>query len=220
MTITVILGNLSYMLVACSFMVRDMLWLRGLSIMASCCGIFYSSTVAKTPLWTPIVWSCVFIGLNVYHISRLILENRGITFTDKEQELYQTCFSTLSPLEFKKLNDIAEWKQISENEKIIEQGQKMTSLYLIYSGITNVVVDGKKVAELRDGQFIGEMSFMTEGDATATVVSEHPTEYLTWNQEGLKGLMARNPSLLFSLQKSMGTQLSNAIKEGNNQSAA
>lgn len=220
MSLTLILGNLSYMLVACSFMVRDILWLRGLSIMASCCGIFYSSTVSETPLWTPIIWSCVFIGLNVYHISRLILENRGIEFNEKEQELYQTVFSSLSPLEFKKLNDIAEWKQVSEGETIVEQGQKMTDLFLIYNGTTDVVVDGNKVAQLRDGQYIGEMSFLTEGDATASVISHYPTEYLQWNQEGLKALMSRNPSLLFSLQSTMGKQLSKAVSEKNSKSAA
>lgn len=218
--LTIILGNLSYLLIACSFMVRDILWLRGLSIMASCCGIFYSSTVSDTPLWTPIIWSCVFISLNVYHISRLILENRGIEFNDKEQELYQTVFASLSPLEFKKLNDIAEWIQVPEGTKIVEQGQKMRDLYLIYSGVTDVLVDGKNVAQLKDGQYVGEMSFMTEGDATASVVSYYPTEYLKWDQEGLKALMSRNPSLLFSLQSTMGKQLSKAVSQKNSESAA
>lgn len=188
--------------------------------MASCCGIFYSSTVSDTPLWTPIIWSCVFISLNVYHISRLILENRGIEFNDKEQELYQTVFASLSPLEFKKLNDIAEWIQVPEGTKIVEQGQKMRDLYLIYSGVTDVVVDGKNVAQLKDGQYVGEMSFMTEGDATASVVSHYPTEYLKWDQEGLKALMSRNPSLLFSLQSTMGKQLSKAVSQKNSESAA
>jgi len=218
--LTIILGNLSYLLVACSFMVRDILLLRGLSIMASCCGIFYSSTVSDTPLWTPIIWSCVFISLNVYHISRLILENRGIEFNDKEQELYQTVFASLSPLEFKKLNDIAEWIQVPEGTKIVEKGQKMRDLYLIYSGVTDVVVDGKNVAQLKDGQYVGEMSFMTEGDATASVVSHYPTEYLKWDQKGLKALMSRNPSLLFSLQSTMGKQLSKAVSQKNSESAA
>ncbi len=220
MSLTVIIGNLSYLLVACSFMVRDILWLRGLSIMASCCGIFYSSTVSDTPLWTPIVWSCVFISLNIYHISRLILENRGIEFNDKEQELYQTVFASLSPLEFKKLNDIAEWKQVPEGSTLVEQGQKMTDLFLIYNGTTDVLVDGKQVAQLRDGQYIGEMSFLTEGNATASVVAHYPTEYLQWDQEGLKALMSRNPSLLFSLQSTMGKQLSNAVAQKNTESAA
>jgi hypothetical protein len=218
--ITIILGNLSYLLIACSFMVRDILWLRCLSIMASCCGIFYSSTVSDSPLWTPVIWSCIFISLNIYHISRLIMENRGIEFNDKEQELYQAVFSSLSPLEFKKLNDIAHWVQVREGTQIVEQGQKMSDLYLIYNGVTDVVVDGNNVAQLKDGQYVGEMSFMTEANATASVITRYQTEYLKWDQESLKSLMGRNPSLLFSLQSTMGKQLSKAVTDKNSKSAA
>ena len=148
------------------------------------------------------------------------MENRGIEFNDKEQELYQAVFSSLSPLEFKKLNDIAHWVKVGEGTQIVEQGQKMSNLYLIYNGVTDVVVDGKNVAQLKDGQYVGEMSFMTEGNATASVITRYQTEYLKWDQQSLKSLMGRNPSLLFSLQSTMGKQLSKAVTDKNSKSAA
>jgi CRP-like cAMP-binding protein len=213
-----IFGNLAFILIAGSFMVKDMLWLRSLSVTASFASLFYNFTVTATPLWTPIFWNFFFITLNVYHVSKILLESRGITFTPKETELYDLLFSSLSPLEFMKLNKICTWKKAKVGDVLIKEGEKVEALMLIYNGCCNIVVvdnDSKEshsVAELKDGQFIGEMSFLTEKDATATVIVHHPTEYLTWNQSELKSLMSRNPSLVFSLQKAMGTQITNALK--------
>ena len=42
-------------------------------------------------------------------------------------------------------------------------------LYLIYNGTVDVVVDNEQIAELKDGEFVGEMSFLTEKVATQPV---------------------------------------------------
>jgi CRP-like cAMP-binding protein len=217
-----IFGNLAFILIAASFMVKDMLWLRSLSVTASFASLFYNFTVTATPLWTPIFWNFFFISLNIYHVSKILLESRGITFNEKETELYDLLFKTLSPLEFVKLNKICIWKKAGVGEILIKEGEQVNALMLIYNGCCDIVIKDKdthlekSVAELKDGQFIGEMSFLTEKVATATVIVHHPTEYLIWNQSELKSLMSRNPSLLFSLQKAMGTQITEALKGKSN----
>ena len=65
----------------------------------------------------------------------------------------------------------------------------------------------KKVAELRDGQFVGEMSFLTEKSATATCVVKHDTECLVWKQPEFKDLLKRNPSLYYTIQSLLSNQL-------------
>jgi CRP-like cAMP-binding protein len=213
-----IFGNLAFILIAASFMVKDMLWLRSLSVTASFASLFYNFTITETPLWTPIFWNFFFITLNIYHVTNILLASRVLAFTPKEIELYDLLFSSLSPLEFMKLNKLCTWKKADIGDILIKEGERVESLMLIYNGCCDIVVidkDTKKqksVAELKDGQFIGEMSFLTEKNATATVIVHHPTEFLTWNQSELKSLMSRNPSLVFSLQKAMGTQITDALK--------
>jgi hypothetical protein len=72
-----------------------------------------------------------------------------------------------------------------------------------------------KVNELKDGQYVGEMSFLSDGVASATVKTKRQTEIVTWGQKELKDLMKRNPSIIYSLQASMGEQMAKSLKAKN-----
>ncbi len=211
MTLIQVFGNLAFLLVAFSFMVKDMLWLRALSITASLCSIVYNSNAALNPLWVPIGWNLFFISLNIYHVVKIIFGNRRLKLTNKEDELYRMSFSQLNPIEFAKLIRIGEWKKAPSGSIIVEQGQEMEDLMMIYNGRVDVLANGKKVNELKDGQFIGEMSYLTNKPASANIVAMHDTEYVCWKQKVLKDLLKRNPSLIFSLQAAMGLQLTNVL---------
>ena len=78
---------------------------------------------------------------------------------------------------------------------------------LIYNGTVDVAVDGKMVAQLKDGQFVGEMSFLTEKSATATCIVKHDAECLVWKQKEFKDLLKRNPSLYYTIQSLLSNQL-------------
>ena len=68
-----------------------------------------------------------------------------------------------------------------------------------------------RLAELKDGSFIGEMSFITGGDATATVRAVEPTRYLSWSKDDLRKLLNRNPSMRFALQTVLSTDLTRKL---------
>lgn len=210
-----IIGNLAFILVACSFMVKDIIWLRFISITASICSIFYNSHVTASPLWVPISWNLIFISLNFYHITKIIYGNRKVKLSSIELELYQMSFSALNLMEFSKLIRMGEWRKAEVGTILIEEGQVMEELLMIYSGRVDILVKNKKVNELKDGQFIGEMSFLSNHQASATVKTVLPTEYVSWKQKDLKALVSRNPAIVFSLQAAMGAQMSLAIKEMN-----
>ena len=125
----------------------------------------------------------------------------------KDKELYETLFKDLSPVEYLKITKIANWKTFKSGETIIRQEHLVTDLVLIYNGTVDVVVGKKKVAELKDGQFVGEMSFLTEKSATATCIVKHDTECLMWKQPEFKDLLKRNPSQYYTIQGLLSNQL-------------
>ena len=125
----------------------------------------------------------------------------------KDKELYETLFRDLSPVEYLKISKVAQWKIFKSGETIIRQEHLVPDLILIYNGTVDVAVDGAKVAELKDGQFVGEMSFLTEKSATATCVVKHNAECLVWKQKEFKDLLKRNPSLYYTIQSLLSNQL-------------
>ena len=211
MDIATIVGHLAFGLIAFSYLVKDIMYLRILSIVASLFGMFFNYTVPTEPLWLPIGWNAIFVMVNIYHISVLLYEKRPVQMDDKNTELYNTLFKELTPVEYLKISKAACWKNYQPNDVLIRQQHLVPDLILIYNGTIDVKVDDNKVAELRDGQFVGEMSFLTEKSATATCVVKHPTKCLVWKQQEFKDLLKRNPSLYFTIQSLLSAQVSSNL---------
>ena len=207
MNVAVVAGHLAFGLIAFSFIVKDILYLRFVSILASLFSVFYNWVIPVEPMWIPIGWNFVFVALNLYHIAVIVYEKRPVQMSPKHKELYETMFKDLTPVEFLKITKLADWEHFKSGEVIIQERHAVETLNLIYNGTVNVKVGGKKVAELKDGQFVGEMSFLTEKPATATCVVKHDAELLVWRQREFKELLKRNPSLYYSIQSLLSTQL-------------
>ena len=73
-------ANLLYLF---AFMVRDILWLRILTVIAAAFLIPYFF-FRPEPLITPIYWNLVFTGLNLFWIARLLLERRPVKLSAEE----------------------------------------------------------------------------------------------------------------------------------------
>ena len=154
MNIATIAGHLAFGLIAFSFLVKDILYLRLLSILASLFSVLYNFYIPIEPMWLPIGWNIVFVVVNLYHISVIIYEKRPVHMDDKNSELYETLFKDLTPVEYLKISKAAIWKKFKPEEFLTRQTHLVPDLVLIYNGTVDVVVDGKKVAQLNDGQFI------------------------------------------------------------------
>ena len=211
MNIATIAGHLAFGLIAFSFLVKDILYLRILSILASLFSVLYNFYIPVEPMWLAINWNIIFVLVNIYHIAVIIYEKRPVKMSSKEKELHETMFRGLTPVEFLKITKIAQWKKYKTPLPIITQGKPVKDLILIYNGLVDILVNDNKVAELKDGQFVGEMSFLTEKPATATCKVAHTTECLVWPQKDFKDLLKRNPSLYFTIQSLLSEQVSNNL---------
>jgi hypothetical protein len=190
----------------------DILWFRGLTVATSVCGILYKILYPhETPMWMVMAWNAIFIGINLLHIALILSERRGVHFTEEEKELYATVFSQLSPIEFMKLLRLARWENAPTGATLAVQGQILSDLLLIYSGGISVQQDGKTIAQRRDGTFIGEVSMVNEGVASATVVTSEATRYLSWPKSELKALLQRNQSLNQGIQAVIASDLTKKL---------
>ncbi len=189
-----------------AFMVRDILWLRILTVIAAACLIPYFYFQPE-PLLTPIYWNLVFTALNIFWIVRLLLESRPVKLNEEEQRLCELVFRTMTPREMVKILKLASWKSAVAGECFVERGKPMDRLIVIYSGKACVEVDGKNVTELQPGQFIGSISYVTEEMAPANIDSLEPTRYVSWPKSKLQDYMKKNPDLHTALKTTLAIDL-------------
>jgi len=207
----VLFGHAASILTMAAYLLKDMLWLRALAVLSCFAGIAFNYFVPATPLWTVIYWNILFVIINVVQIAIIIKERSGVSFTEEEKELHETLFKNFAPFEFMKLMRIGNWLDARQNEVLATEERPLDSVMFIYNGLVVVEKNGSEVARLSDGNFIGEVSFITGGGATATVRALRPTRYVAWPKQGIKQLLNRNPSMRFAMQSILSTDLSKKL---------
>ncbi len=199
--------HIASILTLCAYLLKDILWLRVLTIFACIAGIIFNYSVAAQPLWAVIYWNLIFIAINVMQIIIILKERSGVRFTDEEKELYETLFKNFAPFEFMKLLRLGKWVDAKDGQVLVEEEKTLEQVVLIYNGLLSVEVDGKEIAQLRDGSWVGEISLIKEGVATATVRAIKPTRYLSWAKVDLRHLLKRNPNMKYALETVLNADL-------------
>ena len=194
-----------------SYLVRDILWLRVLTVIALVClAPFYY--FQPEPLYAPIAWNVVFGTINIYQIYKLLMERCPATLTIEQQMLYNKAFQALKPREFLKLMELAQWQEAAPAEVMVQKGQCPDHVMIICSGVMDVIREGKVIAELHDGQFVGEMNYLTGCETSADVVAREATQYISWSVSRLNAFLDDNLDIKSGFQSIIGTGLSDKLR--------
>lgn len=113
----------------------------------------------------------------------------------------------LAPDQFTALLHRGAWAVAAPGDTLIEQGETLDRLLFVHSGCLSVRVEGREVAQCGPGQFVGEISYLTSGPATATVEALAPTRYLSWDRALLHELMQTQPALYSAMLSGMSLDL-------------
>jgi CRP-like cAMP-binding protein len=106
-----------------------------------------------------------------------------------------TVFSGLSPEELARVTDAATITEHPAGDELTEQGAYSHRFYLILGGKVSVERDGAAVTTLGPGEFIGEISLLGGGKATATVRCEEPTRCLVLRREEFWKVLEEEPAM-------------------------
>ncbi len=204
------LGNILYL---SAYSVRDILWLRILTVVGTLCLMPYYFCCSATPLYLPIGWCSLFTVVNLFQIGTLIMERRPVFLGEDELRLYRLVFRSLKPREFMKLMALAEHKTASEGQELLRQHAPVKQLTLISKGRGKVELDGRHVAEVGPGQFVGEMGFLTQQNASASVIACLPVEYFAWPADQLRSLFEEAPQLHVKVQGILGIDLVEKLRQ-------
>jgi hypothetical protein len=201
-------ANLIYL---ASYSVRGILWLRILTIVAAVLLIPYYYLQSK-PLWIAISWNLVFVGINLFWVVRLLLERWSVQLTEDEQRLRQLCFPLLNPADVARLSRMGTWEYIEAGTCLVEHDRTLARLSVIVSGKADVRLVGEKVAELSDGQFVGQIAYITGEKAPVSVVAQASMRIISWSRVKLEKFFKDRPDVEGQLGHSLGADLTRLLE--------
>lgn len=206
-----ILGNLVYILDCLSFSMRNILYLRLLAILSAAVGVSYYY-FQIIPLWINISWNSMYICINSVQVFLLYREKRPIFFhSEWDNWLYRDIFKILSPGEYRKLRNLVTKIHLKPDEIFIHEGEQVDSLSIVYSGILEVLVNNVSLALCKQGDFLGEMSFLSGKPASATIRAVSDSICIIVKKTELQKLLNRYPHINDKLNIIFGTNLASKL---------
>lgn len=186
-TVVFFIANTLYVI---SYMVTSMVWLRMLAIIAAVSTFPYFYFQVE-PLWSALFWQSCFLAVNLVNLLVLLYSRRQASFDEHEQLAYDLKFSDLKPYEARPIFRLAEKRLLDPEQLLLRDREKNETLYLILQGQCRVMKNGREVALLGPGQFIGELSFLSGEAVSADVEAAGQVVLMCWQRRELLPLFKR-----------------------------
>jgi CRP-like cAMP-binding protein len=79
-------------------------------------------------------------------------------------------------------------------------------------GKADMRLDGEKFAELGDGQFVGQIAYITGEKAPVSIVAKRSTRIISWSRVKLKTFFKDGPDVEQQLGHRLGADLTRLLK--------
>lgn len=184
------LATLCYVL---GLMTRKELRLRVFILAGTGFYILYYYFITDAPLWEAIGASVLIGAANVPVIYRILRERSTFGMSEEMMAIYAH-FPSFYPGQFRRIMALGQIIDQDEHTVLLKQGETPTHLYLTASD-GFMLTRNTQHAELAEGNFLGEISFLLGGEATATVIATPGSRYVCWEVEKLHQMMESAPRM-------------------------
>lgn len=116
-------------------------------------------------------------------------------------------FSQLSDRELEFVASRADQVDAKAGQRLTTQGRSGDSFYVLLDGEAEVEVDGKPRATMKAGDFLGEISMLDRGLASATVTTRTDARLLVMSHAQFRDAIKASDELLVKVLAAMGERL-------------
>jgi len=180
-------------------------WVFPTFILAAALSMILSLTARFNPfsMMVEVAWAAI----SVIGLIRLYIIYKYFRFNDEEQAAAKRLMPGLAKDRVRKLLSLGNWNDVSPGHVLIRQGQPVTHLIYVASGVCRIQIDGTIVATIGAGGLIGEMTYHTGRPATATVIVDTASRILAFERGALEGFLDRNDDIRAALEQSIAGDL-------------
>ena len=207
-------GHLSYVLIAVSYWLTDMFWLRVVAVFGLSLEIVYF-WLSGGDLRTGIGWDLIFISINLYQIYRLVKDRLSLRLPEPDRVLLRSVLAGLDDAQIARLLVAGEFCDIADGMTLAQENQPLEKIFFICSGRVRVTIGNREVSHLERGNFVGEVAFLTERPATATVIAEGAVRAFVFERGKLTQFFRQEAEVAGLIYQLLGRELAHKIKVSN-----
>ena len=116
-------------------------------------------------------------------------------------------FAGCSKSELRELAKTADELDIREGTVLTREGRTGKEFFVLIDGTANVTTGGEKVAELKAGDWFGEIALITDSPRTATVTATSPGDILVITDRRFRSVVETMPSIALKVLSRVGERL-------------
>lgn len=116
-------------------------------------------------------------------------------------------FSGASAKALRNLAEAVDDVSVSAGHVLIKQGIHHNQSFVIDHGTATVEIEGRVVAELSDGEIVGELAYFAQEPATATVTAKTDLELMVIPHNRLDQVLENDPHFVRSVATELAKRL-------------
>ena len=122
-------------------------------------------------------------------------------------------FKSLSDEEKNQLSELSVMKIYTTDEDIVRQANPGSSMFILSKGECSVILEGKIIANLKSGDYFGEMSLLTGEKRTATVRAKSTVEAVEIEKNAIEPILKNHPTISEELAIALASRQTELDKE-------
>jgi hypothetical protein len=202
-------AHFPYALLVLSTLMRNIVWLRAIAIGAGLSRVIIRAFVIYDPV--TVLWELALVLINVGQLLILWWDGRHAHMEDDQRVFITNVMPLARRSAVRRLLGHAKVREVGPGDILTEEGKPVPDLLFVTDGAARVERSGKMVATCSRGDFVGEMSFITGGSASATVVAEKPMRVIAFDREVLKDVLSRNEAVRHAFESSFNRNLAEKL---------
>ena len=207
-------GHISYLLIAISYWLTDIFWLRVVAVVGLSLEILYFWH-SGGDLRTGMGWDLIFIAINLYQLYRLVKDRLSLRLPEADRDLLRSVFTGLDDPQIARLLIAGEFCDFAGGTTLAAENEALDRIFFVCSGRARVMIGGREVSLLEKGSFVGEVAFLTDKRATATVIAEGDMRALAFGRGELRQFFEKETEVAGLIYQLLGRELANKIKVSN-----
>ncbi len=200
-----------------AFLLRDQLQLRVMMAVSLALQGLYYFAIPGGPLFDPLFWKVVSFFANAIMIVWVFGGRLDFGIPADLRGLYEK-ISVLSPGQFRRLIKSSK-RTTSTLQQLLNEGQKSDHLHYLLKGEVEIL-KGNSRHNISSGVFLGEVAFLNDTTASATVRLKDGAECVSWNSASLKTLMQKDKAIDIAMRgifnHDLAAKVANSVPIKNN----